>query len=71
MLRRPCILIAAIAAAATTGAASASETIAYSYDAKGRLVQAARSGSVNNGVVVTYTFDRADNRTRRKVTGAP
>lgn len=52
-------------------AASASETITYTYDALGRLVQASRSGTVNNGVTSNYTYDHADNRTNVTVTGAP
>lgn len=52
-----------------SGAAMASETIAYTYDALGRLVQVARSGSVNNGVNSSYTYDPADNRTNVTVGG--
>lgn len=50
--------------------ASASETVTYSYDAKGRLTNVAHSGSVNNGVVAAYTFDAADNRTSVSISGA-
>ncbi|MBB6428184.1 discoidin domain-containing protein [Sphingopyxis sp. JAI128] len=49
----------------------ATETISYTYDAKGRLVKVERSGSVNNGVMTEYTHDAADNRQRVKVTGSP
>lgn len=56
---------------AAAGAASASETVTYSYDAKGRLILVSHAGTVNNNVVATYTFDRADNRKTLKVTGAP
>lgn len=52
-------------------AAIAAETITYSYDARGRLKQAVRSGTVNNGVTTSYQFDRAHNRTRKTTTGAP
>ncbi len=51
--------------------AMASETITYSYDAKGRLIQVVHSGTVNNGTTATYASDKADNRTRVTVTGAP
>jgi hypothetical protein len=51
--------------------AGAAETIAYSYDARGRLVQVARSGTVNNGVATSYQFDKADNRTGKTTTGSP
>lgn len=43
--------------------AAASETITYSYDALGRLVQVTRAGTVNNGASATYTYDPANNRT--------
>jgi YD repeat-containing protein len=43
-------------------AAYASETITYSYDARGRLVQVSHSGSVNNNIVSNYSYDKADNR---------
>jgi hypothetical protein len=52
-------------------AASASETIVYTYDAKARLVTVTHSGSVNNGVQSTYAHDKADNRSNVKITGAP
>ena len=42
--------------------AGASETITYSYDARGRLVKVVRSGTVNNGVSACYSYDKADNR---------
>lgn len=56
--------------AAVSSAAQAGETITYSYDAKGRLVKLIHSGTVNTGVTTTYTFDKADNRTNVKKTGA-
>jgi hypothetical protein len=52
-------------------AAGASETINYSYDARGRLKQVSHSGSVNNNVVSNYSYDKADNRTNKTTTGAP
>jgi hypothetical protein len=51
--------------------ASAAETITYTYDARGRLKQVQRSGTVNNGVNTTYTIDKADNRTNKTTTGSP
>ena len=63
------ILTAAVAAA--TAAAIAAETIAYRYDARGRLVRVERSGSVNSNVATNNVFDRADNRTARTTTGSP
>ncbi|MFA5970377.1 MAG: RHS repeat domain-containing protein [Sphingomonas sp.] len=61
----------ASAALLVAGAAQATETVSYTYDAKGRLVQVVHSGSVNNGVNTQYTHDKADNRTKVKTTGAP
>ena len=51
--------------------ASAAETITYTYDTRGRLVQVIRTGTVNNGVTTTYTIDKADNRTNKTTTGSP
>jgi hypothetical protein len=52
-----------IAAMSLGAAAHAGETINYTYDALGRLVQVARSGTVNNGASEGYSFDPAGNRT--------
>ena len=49
----------------------ATETINYTYDAKGRLIKVVRSGSVNNGVQTQYVHDKADNRKKVVVTGSP
>ncbi|HEY0411753.1 MAG TPA: hypothetical protein VGD66_01260 [Allosphingosinicella sp.] len=67
------ILLAAgaTAAALAPAAARASETIAYAYDARGRLVQVAHSGTVNDGVTTLYALDKADNRTGKTILGAP
>jgi hypothetical protein len=56
-----------LATLAVGAAAWASETITYTYDARGRLVRVARSGSVNNNVSANYTYDKADNRTNVNV----
>jgi hypothetical protein len=58
-------------AALASGMAGASETVNYTYDAKGRLVKVVHSGTVNNNVVANYSFDKADNRVNVNVTGAP
>lgn len=50
--------------------ALATETVTYTYDAKGRLVKVVHTGTVNNGVTTDYTHDKADNRKKVKVTGA-
>jgi len=49
-------------------AAHASETITYTYDARGRLVKVERTGTVNNNVKSEYEYDKANNRTSVKVT---
>ena len=49
--------------------AVASETIAYQYDALGRLTKVSRTGTVNNGANACYTYDPANNRTN--VTASP
>ncbi|MCL6684458.1 hypothetical protein [Sphingomonas alba] len=51
--------------------AEASETINYTYDARGRLITVNRTGSVNNGVNTTYNIDKAENRLNKTTTGSP
>lgn len=63
--------ILALAAMVLAQAAYATETITYTYDARGRIIRVVRSGSVNNGTTTTYDHDNADNRRRVVVTGAP
>jgi YD repeat-containing protein len=62
------LIALAIAAIAGAAAATASETINYTYDARGRLVQVKHSGNVNNNVTANYQYDKADNRTNVIVT---
>ncbi len=62
---------AVLGAAMMAGAAPATETITYSYDAHGRLIQVQHAGTVNNGVATTYAFDKAHNRIAKTTTGAP
>lgn len=64
-------LVIAAAATAVTVATLASETITYRYDARGRLIKVERSGTVNNNVKAEYTYDKAENRTNKTVTGVP
>ncbi|GLK52031.1 MAG: hypothetical protein CMF76_10065 [Maricaulis sp.] len=52
------------------GAAAAQETVTYTYDAQGRVVEVQHSGGPNHGVKREYEYDDADNRTRKKTTGA-
>ena len=63
-------IILAASLLSVSAPALAAETITYSYDARGRLVQVARTGTVNNGVTTSYQFDRADNRTVKSTTGS-
>ena len=59
---------AVLALLATAGtAAVASETINYSYDARGRLVKVERSGGPSNGIPTSYSYDKANNRTNRTI----
>jgi len=51
-------------------AAYAAETITYTYDSRGRIIQVSHSGTVNNNVVTTYTYDKANNRSQVTTTGA-
>jgi hypothetical protein len=54
------------------GAARASETVTYSYDALGRLVAISTSGGPNSGQNVRTCYDPAGNRTSYTVaTGTP
>ena len=72
MTRRTWLELAAVIAGIGVAAiASASETITYSYDAKGRLVKVVRNGTINNGVTTNYAHDKADNRISVNVTGSP
>jgi hypothetical protein len=63
--------LAATVVVAIPTLAYATETITYSYDARGRLVKVERSGSVNNGVKSEYSHDKANNRTNVTVTKPP
>ncbi len=63
-------LIFGLAALGCAAAAIASETVTYSYDARGRLIRV-ESKVGSNTVTSNYLYDKADNRTLRTVTGAP
>lgn len=69
--QRSALVIALIFCALFVRPAYAAETITYTYDAKGRLVKVVHTGTVNSGVTVDYTHDKADNRTNVKTTGSP
>lgn len=63
-------LLASAWAFVLTAPVHADETVTFTYDEHGRLVRAARAGAVNNGVATDYQYDKADNRTRRTLTGS-
>ena len=69
-MRPTLLLVGGFLLACSSVNAFASETVAYAYDAKGRLVKVVRSGSVNNGVTAQYAHDRANNRINVKVSGS-
>jgi len=48
--------------------AQTSPSVAYTYDARGRLTSATYTGGVNNGLVITYSYDAAGNRTAYQTT---
>jgi hypothetical protein len=64
-------MLALAAAAASAGAAVAAETLTYRYDARGRLVKVERNGGPKSGAVTNYSYDKANNRTAKTVSGAP
>ncbi len=67
---RMAVWLAGAAAAAVAAPADAAETVAYRYDARGRLVEVVRNAGSGN-VVTTYTLDKADNRTVKTTSGSP
>ncbi len=54
----------------SVGVALATENTNYTYDELGRLVNTSVSGTVNNGVAIATTYDKAGNRANQTVTGA-
>ena len=64
-------IFTAFAALGLMSPALATETITYTYDAKGRLVKVVRTGTVNNNVTTEYEHDKADNRQKVKTTNSP
>src|SRR5689334_3845234 len=71
MKKTEILAAAGLGLAALAAVANASETLTYSYDARGRLVRVQHNGSVNANVSTNYVYDKADNRTLKNVTGAP
>lgn len=63
-------LVASILLVSLPIPANATETITYTYDAKGRLTKVVRTGTVNNNVQAQYAHDKANNRKNVTVTGS-
>lgn len=55
---------------ALPSSAVASDTVTYTYDARGRLIRVQHSGGPAAGVDKRYTYDKADNRSRVQISGA-
>lgn len=68
---RTAVLLAGAAVAAVPALAIAAETIAYRYDARGRLVEIVRNDGAGANVVTTYGYDKADNRILKNTSGSP
>jgi len=50
--------------------AIATETISYTYDARGRVKSVVRTGTVNSNVQTAYQYDKANNRKVKTTTGS-
>ena len=68
MPRNTRFTLAALALGLISLAASATETVTHTYDARGRLIKVVHTGTVNNNNQVCYTLDKAGNRTKVKST---
>ena len=68
MSRTTRFVLAALALALTGSITSATETVTYTYDARGRLIKVVHAGTVNNNNQVCYKLDKAGNRTNIKST---
>ncbi len=60
----------AAVALAVPAAASASDTVNYSYDALGRLIAGSTTGGPNDGMAVSTGYDRAGNRSNYSMAGS-
>lgn len=56
--------------ALTAAPSPAAETVTYTYDVLGRLMQEQYAGSINNALVVAQTLDANGNRTRLTISGS-
>jgi YD repeat-containing protein len=64
---RSLLISVSVFALMATSSVNATETVTYTYDAQGRLIQSVISGTVNNGQSSSTTFDTAGNRTNYTV----
>jgi hypothetical protein len=71
MRDRMTILLAGAAIAAVPALAIAAESIAYKYDARGRLIQVLRNDGASGNVATNYSYDKADNRILKNGSGSP
>ena len=69
-MKRPGRHLLAGSVIALASAASAGETVTYSYDALGRLTATSSHGSANNGLTTGISYDPAGNRSAYNVSGA-
>jgi YD repeat-containing protein len=46
------------------------ETVTYTYDARGRLIEVNHTSGPSVGVKTEYEYDDADNVKRKRITGA-
>jgi hypothetical protein len=65
------ILVSAAIALLFVSGAFGTETVTYTYDAKGRLIRVVRTGTVNNNVTTDYKHDKANNRKTVVTTNSP
>lgn len=72
MSKKSLLMIGLLAALSglSSAAAVAAETVTYTYDARGRLVEVNHTGGPASGTKTTYEYDDADNIKRKKITGA-
>jgi YD repeat-containing protein len=68
--RLGCIAAIVTLLAATGAGAQTTPTVTYAYDTLGRVISATYSGGPNDGLVITYTYDAAGNRTAYQSNGA-